>query len=113
MGLLGAKDNSYIWFVSLTLSHPHVTYWQTPPRFKSLIALEGIYQLPTFIFGLWGLWNDDRRVLLPLLIYGASTTTTVIPVLSVVLWAPSVVEGVKNELALDSIQRTMLLSSCE
>lgn len=46
-----------------------------------------------FFVGAIGLWYDWPRVYLPLLIYAVMTTTTLVPVLSLVLTIPEVAAG--------------------
>lgn len=46
-----------------------------------------------FFIGALGLWYDRPRVYLPLLIYAVMTTTTLVPVLSLVLTIPEVAKG--------------------
>ncbi|GMK59325.1 hypothetical protein CspeluHIS016_0703400 [Cutaneotrichosporon spelunceum] len=43
--------------------------------------LEMFFQLPCFVLGAIGLWKNDKRVWPLLMAYGASTTTTLLPVL--------------------------------
>jgi len=63
------------------------------PRYRrSLLAAEGFFSLPMFFIGAIGLWYDRPRVYLPLLIYAVMTTTTLVPVLSLVLTIPEVDE---------------------
>ncbi|WRT68949.1 uncharacterized protein IL334_005931 [Kwoniella shivajii] len=49
--------------------------------------LEGLFQLPCFVIGAIGLWNNDKRVYPILLAYGASTATTLLPCLGAILTA--------------------------
>lgn len=46
-----------------------------------------------FFVGAIGLWRDSPKVYLPLLVYAAMTTTTLVPVLSLVLTIPEVAKG--------------------
>ncbi|KIK63554.1 hypothetical protein GYMLUDRAFT_133462, partial [Collybiopsis luxurians FD-317 M1] len=41
--------------------------------------LELLFQFPTFILGIRGLWNDSRSIYVLILAYGASTATTTLP----------------------------------
>nr|ODN88626.1 hypothetical protein L203_02636 [Cryptococcus depauperatus CBS 7841] len=52
---------------------------------KCFLWLEGTVQVPCFILGLWGLWNNDKRIYPVLLFYGASTSTTLFPCLQTIL----------------------------
>ncbi|GBE87558.1 Transmembrane protein [Sparassis crispa] len=93
MGLLGDSDR-YVWF-------------------KSLLMLEAVFQVPVFIIGMRGLWKDARSIYVLLLIYAASTATTTLPCLAVILSTP--ILGASNVAAgvvpITSEQRLMLLSS--
>ena len=62
--------------------------------------------MPTFFLGAFALYRNDRRVWLLLVIYGASTATTLIPVLGMVLAAPG--EGEKG--GVNATQRATLLA---
>ncbi|EKM58220.1 uncharacterized protein PHACADRAFT_116964 [Phanerochaete carnosa HHB-10118-sp] len=68
MGLLGSSSN-YIWFYPFQL-------------------LEIFFQLPIFILGIWGLLKDSKKVYIPLLAYGASTATAVLPCVVVLFSTP-------------------------
>ncbi|BEJ14773.1 hypothetical protein CspHIS471_0405400 [Cutaneotrichosporon sp. HIS471] len=48
--------------------------------------LEMFFQLPCFVLGAAGLWKNDRRVWPLLVAYGASTATTLLPVLQRLLF---------------------------
>ncbi|CAK9786822.1 unnamed protein product [Cutaneotrichosporon oleaginosum] len=48
--------------------------------------LEVVFQLPCFVLGAMGLWRNDKRVWPLLVAYGASTATTLLPVLQSLLW---------------------------
>jgi len=89
LGLTGAKPMEFLWF-------------------KSLLYLEAIFQLPIFFIGAYGLFHNSRRVWPLLVIYGASTATTLLPVLAMVLAAPGE-NGGKESLTVE--QRGMLLAS--
>ncbi|KAL7414706.1 transmembrane protein 6/97 [Mrakia frigida] len=89
--------------LGLTDAKPSVFLW-----FKSLLYLEALFQLPTFFIGAYGLYHNSRRVWPLLVIYGASTATTLLPVLAMVLAAPG--EGGGKE-SLTVEQRGMLLAS--
>jgi len=51
---------------------------------RSFVYLEGAFQVPCHLAGIWGLWRNDKRVYPLLLAYGASTTTAMIPVLAAI-----------------------------
>ncbi|KAH7914599.1 transmembrane protein 6/97 [Hygrophoropsis aurantiaca] len=78
--------------------------------FKTFVVVEMIFQLPTFILGLWGLWTGSRSIYVLMLIYGASTATTTLPCLSVLLATP--VSSYPIEVhSITPDQRLLLLSS--
>ncbi|KAH8103834.1 transmembrane protein 6/97 [Cristinia sonorae] len=93
MGYFGAPEN-YVWF-------------------KSFLLLEAFFQLPVFLLGLRGLWNGSKSIYVLLLVYAASTTTTVIPCLAVLLNTPlaSADTAAKGIIAVTASQRLLLLSS--
>ncbi|EJU03533.1 hypothetical protein DACRYDRAFT_21088 [Dacryopinax primogenitus] len=80
---------------------------------KSFFLLEGLFQLPTFFVALYGLWIGSARINLLILIYAASTTTTVLACVSTVLELPTTSElTIKAGLmSLTDVQRYMLLAS--
>ncbi|THH08545.1 hypothetical protein EW145_g2648 [Phellinidium pouzarii] len=78
--------------------------------FKSFLVLEAVFQLPVFIIGMRGLWRDSRALYPLLLVYAASTTTTTLPCLTTVLFAPSA-PTTGPTLALTPEQRALLLAS--
>jgi len=80
---------------------------------KPFFYLEGCIQFPLFFIGLWGLWNGSKRVNLLLLIYGASTATTVLPCLATILALPTTSDlTIKAAIySLTDAQRTILLQS--
>ncbi|PFH51855.1 hypothetical protein AMATHDRAFT_129737, partial [Amanita thiersii Skay4041] len=80
---------------------------------KCFIVLEVVFQLPVFIFGLRGLYNGDRPIYVLLLIYAASTATTTIPCLAVVLQTPETTATTisQNLISITWEQRLLLLSS--
>ncbi|KAI0918070.1 hypothetical protein AcW1_007047 [Taiwanofungus camphoratus] len=93
MGYFGQLD-SYVWF-------------------KTFLMLEAFFQIPVFIFGMRGLWKDSRSIYVLLLIYAASTSTTTLPCLAVILTTPlTSSQTVTAELvSITSEQRLLLLSS--
>jgi len=89
MGYFGTEE-TYVWF-------------------KTFLFLEAIFQLPTFVLGARALYNNSRSIYPLLLVYAASTTTTTLPCLSVILatpLAPVVAAG-----AITPAQQLLLLSS--
>ncbi|KAJ6527264.1 transmembrane protein 6/97 [Mycena vulgaris] len=67
--------------------------------FKSFFFLGIFFQFPTLLLAARGLWNDSQKIYVLILVYGASTATTV--------W-PSLARGLAT---LTADQRLMLLSS--
>ncbi|KZV63581.1 hypothetical protein PENSPDRAFT_657202 [Peniophora sp. CONT] len=64
----------------------------TPTEFawlKSFMWLEVVFQLPLFFWGAYGLWKDSFSVYVPILIYGASTATTTLACVALVLGTSS------------------------
>jgi len=95
-GLMGfsGESNNFLWF-------------------KTFIFIEAFFQVPVFILGMRGLWKDSRSIYILLLIYGASTATTVLPCLAVLLSTPitsadTIAAGVPS---VSASQRLLLLSS--
>ncbi|KZT59878.1 hypothetical protein CALCODRAFT_481179 [Calocera cornea HHB12733] len=80
---------------------------------KSFFFLEGFFQLPTFFIALYGLWTASPRINVLILIYAASTATTVLPCVMTVLALPTTSDiTIKAGLtSLTDIQRYLLLSS--
>ncbi|KAH7885861.1 transmembrane protein 6/97 [Phlebopus sp. FC_14] len=81
--------------------------------FKCFLALEASFQVPVFVLGMRGLWKDSRSIYVLLLIYAASTATTTLPCVAVLLGMPAtsaetVAAGVQS---LTSSQRLLLLTS--
>ncbi|KAN0101022.1 Transmembrane protein 6/97 [Tylopilus felleus] len=56
--------------------------------FKTFLFVEAFFQVPVFVIGMIGLWKDSHSTYLLLLIYGASTATTTLPCLAVLLSTP-------------------------
>lgn len=81
--------------------------------FKTFLAIEALFQLPVFMLGARGLWRDSRSIYVLLLIYGASTTTTTLPCLSVLLTTPitSAQTITDRVVSVTTSQRLLLLSS--
>ncbi|EPQ56635.1 hypothetical protein GLOTRDRAFT_60011 [Gloeophyllum trabeum ATCC 11539] len=94
MGYFGTKE-TYVWF-------------------KTFLFLEAIFQLPVFVLGARALYKGNRSIYPLLLIYAASTTTTTLPCLSVILTTPLVQTPSSEALTYVTItpaQRLLLLSS--
>jgi len=93
MGYFGASEN-YIWF-------------------KTFLVLEAFFQFPVFVLGLRGLWNGSKSIYVLLLVYAASTTTTVLPCLAVLLNTPLASAEIlaAHTIAITPSQRILLLSS--
>ncbi|KAI0796051.1 transmembrane protein 6/97 [Abortiporus biennis] len=91
-----AVEDSYIWF-------------------KSFLLLEIFFQLPVFILGIRGLWRDTRSPTLYLLLlaYGASTSTTLLPCLSIFFSTPTTTAETLKQgvIAITSFQRMLLFAS--
>ncbi|KAI0690335.1 transmembrane protein 6/97 [Cytidiella melzeri] len=81
--------------------------------FKPFLILEAIFQLPIFVLGMRGLLRGSHSIYILLLIYGASTTTTTLPCLAVVLATPTTsAETIAANIASVTVQqRLSLLSS--
>ncbi|KAJ1889108.1 Transmembrane protein 97 [Coemansia sp. IMI 209127] len=54
--------------------------------FRSLLACELVLQLPFFFYAVWALWVSSPRRHLPLLMYGTHVSTTMAPVLGMLLF---------------------------
>ncbi|CAK5267547.1 unnamed protein product [Mycena citricolor] len=81
--------------------------------FKSFIFLEVTFQFPTFFIAARSLWNDSKNNCVLMLVYAASTTTTVWPCVTTILATPgpSAAALAAGVTTLTFEQRTMLLSS--
>ncbi|KAG2088013.1 transmembrane protein 6/97 [Suillus discolor] len=81
--------------------------------FKTFLAVEALFQFPVFILGARGLWRDSRSIYVLLLVYAASTTTTTLPCLSVLLATPTTsAQTIANKIvSVTTFQRSLLLSS--
>ncbi|THH20438.1 hypothetical protein EUX98_g8585 [Antrodiella citrinella] len=91
MGYFGQSEN-YVWF-------------------KTFLLLEAFFQFPVFVLGLRGLWKGSKSIYVLLLIYAASTSTTVLPCLAVLLSTPVTSSPVANTVSITPEQRILLLSS--
>jgi EXPERA (EXPanded EBP superfamily) len=80
------------WYAG-TLSDPLMSRPRTLLWFQSLIATELVFQLPFFVYACHtiytqtSLYSDTFRC--AAIAYGASTATTLVPILATVMWAPS------------------------
>ncbi|KAI8985403.1 hypothetical protein BDB01DRAFT_759333 [Pilobolus umbonatus] len=72
-------------------------YW-----FKGLVCCEALLQTPFFFVAIYGLLKNKQWIRLPLIIYGAHVTTTVIPCLTELLF--------NSSYQLTSLQLPVLLS---
>lgn len=54
----------------------------TPPWFKGLAANEIFVQLPFFFVGAYAFMTGKQWITMPALVYGVSTATTLLPILS-------------------------------
>ncbi|KAJ7040750.1 transmembrane protein 6/97 [Mycena alexandri] len=81
--------------------------------FKSFLFLEVVFQFPTFFLAARGLWNDSKKIYVLILVYAASTVTTVWPCVLTIVAAPgpspaALAAGIAT---LSPDQRAMLLAS--
>ncbi|KAL4067390.1 transmembrane protein 6/97 [Scleroderma yunnanense] len=81
--------------------------------FRSFLYVEAFFQLPVFVLGAFKLWQDSPSIYPLLLIYGASTTTTVLPCLVVLFTTPvtsaeTIAAGIHS---ITPFQQLLLLSS--
>ncbi|KAH0836533.1 transmembrane protein 6/97, partial [Lanmaoa asiatica] len=81
--------------------------------FKTFLFVEVFFQVPVFIIGIRGLWKDSHSIYLLMLVYGASTATTTLPCLTVLLSTPTtsaqtIAAGVQS---ITLSQRFLLFSS--
>ncbi|OAX38435.1 hypothetical protein K503DRAFT_691568 [Rhizopogon vinicolor AM-OR11-026] len=81
--------------------------------FKTFLVIEALFQLPVFVLGARGLWRDSRSIYVLLLIYAASTVTTILPCLSVLMSTPITTAQTitDNVVSVTTFQRLILLSS--
>ncbi|KAJ7091520.1 transmembrane protein 6/97 [Mycena belliarum] len=81
--------------------------------FKSFLFLEVFFQFPTFFLAARGLFNDSKKIYVLVLVYAASTATTVWPCVTTILATPGPSpEALTRGIATVSPeQRVMLLSS--
>ncbi|EIN09658.1 hypothetical protein PUNSTDRAFT_113088 [Punctularia strigosozonata HHB-11173 SS5] len=88
----------------------------TGPTFlwlRTFMVLEALFQLPTFVIGARGLYKGSKSIYPLLLVYAASTSTTVLPCLAVILATPSTSpETLSAKLSsVSPEQRALLLAS--
>ncbi|KAF8506660.1 hypothetical protein F5888DRAFT_1644316 [Russula emetica] len=57
--------------------------------FKSFLYLEALFQLPVFVLGANGLWRDSPGIYGLLALYGASTSTTTLACIAMIIDAPT------------------------
>ncbi|KAF7332386.1 putative membrane protein [Mycena kentingensis (nom. inval.)] len=81
--------------------------------FNSFLFIEAAFQFPTFFVAARALWNDSKRSYILLLVYAASTATTVWPCLATIIAtpAPSTDALARGVATLAPQERAMLLSS--
>ncbi|KAH9921688.1 transmembrane protein 6/97 [Epithele typhae] len=84
---------------------------QTYEWLRAFMFLEAVFQLPTFVLGIRGLWKGSTSIYTLLLVYAASTATTTIPCITTVLSLPSAPVPMPGGVSLTSEQRVLLLSS--
>jgi len=86
---------------------------EKPVWFNSFIALEVLFQVPVFFFGARALYKGSRAIYVLLLIYGASTFTTVLPCITTILHTPETTTAAIGQkiISLTFEQRVLLLSS--
>jgi hypothetical protein len=79
--------------------------------FKSFLRLEGLFQLPVFVLGAFGLWRDTPRIYGLLALYGASTSTAALACLAMILDVPttSAATLAQKVMSITSEQRELLL----
>ncbi|KAL0247573.1 hypothetical protein I308_103645 [Cryptococcus tetragattii IND107] len=86
--LPSALKSFLLWSINLTRDPILLGVVNNDPTFgwlKCFSWLEAGFQVPCFVVGLWGLWNNDKRVYPVILAYGASTATTLLPCLHTIL----------------------------
>ncbi|KAJ7491916.1 transmembrane protein 6/97 [Mycena latifolia] len=81
--------------------------------FKSFVFLEVFFQFPTFFLAARGLWNDSQKIYVLILVYAASTATTVWACVATILAipGPSPVTLARGIASVSADQRAMLLSA--
>ncbi|KAJ3507397.1 hypothetical protein NLJ89_g6328 [Agrocybe chaxingu] len=81
--------------------------------FKTFLVLEAVFQIPVFVIGLRGLYHGSRKIYPLLALYGASSATTTLACLAVVLITPETTTHTlaQGAASVSSEQRLLLLSS--
>ncbi|KAG0037021.1 hypothetical protein BGZ82_003269 [Podila clonocystis] len=74
--------------------------------FNTFVLMEGLVQLPIFIYAAWALYNNKRSVALLICVYAAHVITTVIPCLTTLALGKST----DFPFEVSGNQRTILLS---
>ena len=77
-------QNIYLWY---TTSYNDVLMTEKPIWLRSFITAELLFQLPFFFIAVYGFWMKKIWIRTPSIIYGAHTTTTVIPILSEIIFS--------------------------
>jgi len=74
--------------------------------FKTFLRMEGLIQLPIFIYCAWALYNNKRSAALWICVYSAHVITTVLPCIeTLAMGKPS-----HFPVAISDNQRTLLMS---
>jgi hypothetical protein len=81
--------------------------------FNSFLYLEALFQLPVFVLGANGLWRDSRGIYGLLALYGASTATTTLACIAMIIDVPttSAATLAQKVISITSEQRVLLLFS--
>ncbi|KAJ7509892.1 transmembrane protein 6/97 [Mycena galericulata] len=81
--------------------------------FKSFVFLEVFFQFPTFFIAARGLWNDSQKIYVLILVYAASTATTVWPCVATIVATPgpSPAALARGIATVSADERAMLLAS--
>jgi len=81
--------------------------------FKSFMYLEALFQLPVFVLGANGLWRDSPGIYGLLALYGASTCTTTLACIAMIVDTPitSAATFAQKTISITSEQRLLLLFS--
>ena len=80
----GQLQNLFSWY--LNTFNDQVMKFQ-PIWLKSFIFAELLLQLPFFIFAIYGLIYKKKILRIPSIVYGSHTATTLIPILSEILFS--------------------------
>jgi hypothetical protein len=81
--------------------------------FMSFLYLEALFQLPVFVLGAIGLWRDSPGIYSLLALYGASTATTTLACIAMIIDVPttSAATFAQKVISITSEQRVLLLCS--